>query len=201
VTLFCIAAALFRAHGISALSLRKKAVQRWCFVGTAFWAVRHFCIAMVLFWGAQHGSFVAVFLWPQDIGDLSPWPFGATRHWGFFVAFWGRATLFALPWSFLGCATSILHHRGFFAATRHWGFVGAAPRGRATLFALPQSFFRCTPWSLHHCVFCVDAFWRENANEQSWQRQLTATCPRHCRSNCHGSIQLICNVAICDVAN
>ncbi len=138
-----------------------------------------------------------IFLRPQDIGDSLLQPF--------FAAFWGHVTLFVLPWSFLGCTTLILCCRGFFCGRETLGFHWCGPKGPGNIVCAAAVLFGCMPWSLCHHSFFVDAFWRENADKQLQQWQLTATCCnidlQCCRSKHHGSIRLICNAAICNVAN
>jgi len=91
MTLFCIAAALFGARGIPASSLQKKAVQCWCFIGTALGAMQH---CFVLPW-----SFFGV----CDINPLSLRFFCGHKtlvicHRGLL----GRATLFCVALAFFG---------------------------------------------------------------------------------------------------
>jgi len=110
--------------------------RRWCFVGTAFWAVRH-CFVLP----QHHPLSSRLFLRSRDIGDSSPRPqardcfvlprpflghatssfvvavfFAAARHWGFFAAFWGRATLFRGPFLWYD------RRRGFFCGRETLGF-------------------------------------------------------------------------------
>ncbi len=84
--------------------------------------------------------------------------FAAARHWGFFAAFWGRATLFALPRSFFGvgprdivCAATVLRS---FVVFRRCGLLGprdivCAAGARATIATFRKEHCR----SIHNVLF------------------------------------------------
>jgi len=129
-----------RDAGSAAFQLRRRwfflRPRRWCFVGTAFWAVRH-CFVLP----QHHPLSSRLFLRSRDIGDSSPRP--------------QARDCFVLPRPFLGHATSSFIVAAFFCCRKTLGFLCGLLGLRDIVCAAAVLFWG---GAARHCLRCRGPF-------------------------------------------